>query len=365
MIKPDTSIQPEREETDESLRTEREKTDQEFLLAKKRVEQEADLVVLRAREKADAVLSTAREKADDFVSEERSDSTSSAHMSESRDLEDSVLQKERAAADLIVDREREKVNLALKRLFPLEREATDRTLITERARSDTALENRDDFLGMVCHDLRDLLGGIVLNAELLAQQAPASVEETDASTSVIRIQRYAARMNRLIGDLVDVASIDAGKLLMVPTRGNTSLLMTDALDAFTPAADAKNIVLEIDDENAPIWAQFDHDRMLQVFANLLANAIKFSPPGSTITLRREKKATELLFTVTDTGPGIPETMREAVFDRFWQAGKNDRRGLGLGLYISKCIVEAHGGKIWVEGVSGEGSTFCFTLPTTD
>jgi signal transduction histidine kinase len=99
-----------------------------------------------------------------------------------------------------------------------------------------------------------------------------------------------------------------------------------------------------------------------VLTNLLSNAIKFTPPGGTIVVRLERVADELHFAVSDTGVGIPADELEPVFERFRQVNSNDRRGVGLGLFISKSIVQGHGGKIWAESKLGEGSTFCFTIP---
>jgi signal transduction histidine kinase len=99
-----------------------------------------------------------------------------------------------------------------------------------------------------------------------------------------------------------------------------------------------------------------------VLANILANAIKFTSQGGRIRVRGEGAGDELRFSISDTGSGMPGNVLEAIFERFWQVGKNDRRGVGLGLYISRCIVEAHGGRIWAESQLGEGSRLCFTLP---
>jgi signal transduction histidine kinase len=356
---------PERDQTDESLRTEREKTDEALAEQQRAVQDDADLIVHRARENADAVLTAAREKADkrlepmaSYVAR-RSDAT----LAEERVLEDRDVREQRASADENLRREREEAARALRRLLPLERDKTDRYLLTERARSDDAVSNRDDFLGIVSHDLRDLLGGIVMSGALLAQSAADNPHGKQTIAAIERIRRYAARMNRLIGDLVDVASIDAGKLAVTPVRGDANELVAEAVKTFEAAASARSISLNADVSEGPLRGEFDHDRVMQVLANLITNAMKFTPHGGAIRVRAEG-GDHLRFAVSDTGSGIPGNLLEAIFERFWQVGKNDRRGLGLGLYISRCIVEAHGGRIWAESKVSEGSSLCFTLPGT-
>ena len=352
---------PERGQTDESLRQEREKTDR-ALAERQAAEEEADLVVQLVRETADAVLTDARAKADQRLDEPLPQAETHGTLAEERLLEDEALQDERASADEILRRERNENARILARLLPLEREKTDRFLLTERARSDDALSNRDTFLGLVSHDLRNLLGGIVINAELLSVRASGHEDREQTLVATARIQRYAAHMNRLIGDLLDVASIDAGKLTVTPAPGDAAALIAEAVEPFQDAASAKGISLETETAERPLPAEFDHGRMLQVLANTLANAIKFTSPGGSIRVRCESTGDELRFAVSDTGSGIPGNMLEAIFERFWQVGENDRRGVGLGLYISKCIVEAHGGRIWAESQLGEGTRVCFTLP---
>jgi len=353
---------PERDETDESLRSERKNTDQ--LMAERRtsVEEDADELVERAREQADAVLDAARDKADHKLDTAEPEAQGGDAGATERALEDKSLQDERAAADERLRRERAEQASILATLLPMEREKTDRHLLTERARSDDALAHRDDFLGMVSHDLRNLLHGVFLSATMLSGEASASDEGRRTVAGMKRIQRYVARMNGLIGDLVDVVSIDAGKLAIRPQRGDAVLLLTEAVDAFAPAASEKGISLEPETVERTLLADFDHERMLQVLANLITNAIKFTPRGGRIAVRGERAGDALRLSVSDTGTGIPDNMLEAVFERFWQVGKNDQRGLGLGLYISKCIVEAHGGRIWAESKLGEGSAFYFTMP---
>src|SRR5215210_7064911 len=266
----------ERDQTDESLRTERQKTDR-ALAERHAAEEDSDLVVSRARENADAVLTEARAKADQRLDETLPQTETTTTLAEERVQEDEALQEERASADEILRRERYENARVLSRLLPLEREKTDRFLLTERARSDDALSNRDNFLGLVSHDLRNLLGGIVLNAKLLAARAPENEDGKQTLAATTRIQRYAARMNRLIGDLVDVASIDAGKLALTPAPGDATTLIAEAVETFQAAASAKGISLQTEMVECPLLAEFDHDRMLQVLANVITNAIKFTP----------------------------------------------------------------------------------------
>jgi signal transduction histidine kinase len=353
---------PERRDTDESLRTERQKADR-ALAAVKVADDTADAVVLRARESADNVLSDARARADQQVARSaRHDAPRVVLAAEERRLEDEAVVDERASADERLRKERDEAARALSKLLPLERERTDRHLLTERARSDDAIANRDDFLGIVSHDLRNLLAGIVSSAALLEAQAPAGDEGAATLRGTERIERYAARMSRLIGDLVDIASIDAGKLAMIPVRDDATALIAEAVDTFHATAAARGITVEATPREQPLVAEFDHARMMQVFANLIANAIKFTPRDGKISIHGERVDGELHFCVSDTGAGIPGHMLGSIFERFWQVGENDRRGLGLGLYISRCIVEAHGGRIWAESTLGEGSKVCFTLP---
>lgn len=354
---------PERELTDDGLREEREEADRKMTANRVTTEKHADAVVEHARENADAVLVAAREKAD-----QAADTTSppdiEAAIAEDREAEDATLCDERAAADQTLRRERDARARMLTRLLPHERDATDQFLLTERARSDEALATRDDFLGMVAHDLRDLLNGIVVSSQLLAQKLEKHSDHEQLLLETTRIERYGARMNRLIGDLVDVASIDAGKLAMQMVQGRVTSLVVEAVEALQITASARGVSLAVRDVQEPFLAEFDHDRMLQVLANLIANSIKFTPKGGSIRVHCERVGESLEFCVADTGEGIPAALLEAVFERFWQVGKNDRRGLGLGLYISRCIVEAHGGNIRAESSPGQGTRMYFTLPVS-
>ncbi len=362
MPTPTTPDSPERDLTDLGLREEREEADREMTRSRVATEMRADAVVEHARENADAVLEAAREKADHTA--ESNAPHLQAAIAEDRQTEDATLRDERAAADHAVHRERDARARMLTRLLPLERDATDQYLLTERARSDDALATRDDFLAMVSHDLRDLLNGIVMSSQFLADKLDGHSDRERLLLETTRIGRYGARMTRLIADLVDVASIDAGKLAMHRVEGDVAPLVREAVDALQINASAKSVSLAVrGDVQEALVAEFDHDRLLQVLANLVSNSIKFTPQGGTVRVHCERVGALLEFCVEDSGVGIPPAMLESVFERFWQVGKNDRRGLGLGLYISRCIVEAHGGRIRAESSPGQGTRMLFTLPT--
>ena len=219
------------------------------------VQHDADVVVQRARDTADAVLEIAREKAD----EGPEPTARRAIITAERALEDAALRDERDLADQTLERERREIAIAVARLLPLERDKTDRYLLSERSRSDADVSHRDDFLGIVSHDLRNLLTGIAMSAALLEECATATAEGIRTRDAAIRIQRYSARMNRLIGDLVDVASIDAGKLAVSVTRGDTSAVIDEAIDLFNTLATGKQISLESRIEERPLPADFDHE----------------------------------------------------------------------------------------------------------
>lgn len=359
----DEQRRPEREDTDESLRTERQNTDDALAEKRTGIENDADELVRRARKKADAVVHTARDKADKTLEATNPTDRVLAAVAGERAREDRILQDERLVADESLTQEREEEARALAALLPLERQKTDAHLLTERVHSDDVVANRDDFLGMVSHDLRNLLGSISLTATLTAKQASGSDEGRRTVVAMKRIQRNVARMNRLIGDLVDVASIDAGKLAVKLEPNDAAALLGEAVDAFALVASESGISLTAGSVVGDLSADFDHDRMLQVCANLISNAIKFTPAGGHITVSGKRAAGVVHLCVSDNGGGIPPEMLEGIFDRFAQVSTNDRRGLGLGLYISKCIVEAHAGKIWANSEAGAGSQFHFTIPT--
>jgi signal transduction histidine kinase len=351
----------ERASTDGSLRAERDKTDRELAQKRAAIEQRAADVVDTARDKADDVVRGARDLADS-IAPARSDAEERAVESE-RAVADGALRAERSKADHAVKDERDERRRALASLLRLEREETDDHLLTERGSADDAVGARDLLLAMVSHDLRSLLGGIALTAQILQREfAEGDGPAASVRSRADKIQRLTARMNRLIGDLVDIASIESGKLVVEPAPEDLRELLTEVVETFRLSAAAHQLTIEWDDPERPVMARIDHDRIVQVVANLLTNAIKFTAKGGTISLRLDVEGDSARVSVGDTGIGIPADRLEAIFDRFSQVGTTDRRGLGLGLYISRCLVESHGGRIWADSAAGAGSTFFFTAP---
>lgn len=361
---PRPSCSVEREATDRSLGDERSKTDEELAKRRLDIHETADAVIASARRRADRIQNQARAKADQKPGLLEGPPGERGAVDDERSREDEMMRQERTTADATLEKERTEQSRALAALLELEREQTDDHLVLERARADQAVASRDEFLGMVSHDLRNMLGGMALSAIALLK-IPAEGEVKSAiTTNAQRIQRYTARMNRLVSDLLDVVSMQAGRLALVPQQQNAAELVRDTLDAFNALSAVKSISIRTEVRAGSLLAQYDQERILQVLANLVGNAIKFTPAGGRIDIIVEPIGHDVRFGVIDTGPGIPEQDRGLVFERFGRVAKWERSGLGLGLYISKCIVEAHGGTIWVEGQPGQGSSFYFTLPAS-
>ncbi|HKY34413.1 MAG TPA: HAMP domain-containing sensor histidine kinase [Polyangiaceae bacterium] len=229
------------------------------------------------------------------------------------------------------------------------------------ASAQHAIQLRDDVLSMVAHDLRNPLSAMLLQLKLLHRRG--AQPERRSQGPIDAILREGTRLNVLIQDLLDVARFEAGKPSIEQQLISASKVATSAVEGQKLLASDAGLALELEsaDSTAEVWG--DAARLLQVFANLIGNAIKFTPPGGKITVSVEPRPHDVVFSVSDTGPGIHSEQIPHLFDRFWQASPTDRRGAGLGLSITKAIVEAHGGHIWVETALGRGSTFRFAIPS--
>ena len=225
--------------------------------------------------------------------------------------------------------------------------------------SRQATRTRDEVLRIVAHDLRNPLNTIGLSAGLVREILPHGMAGERRQLDII--ERSVGRANRLIQDLLDVARMEAGRLTVNQAPVETGLLIREAVELHRNLAAEKSVRLDTDvrPDLPPVSA--DRERVLQVFANLIGNAIKFTPDGGRVTVRAEGVDGRVRFSVTDTGPGIPEQQLRRLFDPFWQA-RAGVEGAGLGLPIARGIVEAHGGRMDVMSEVGVGSTFSFTLP---
>jgi len=229
-----------------------------------------------------------------------------------------------------------------------------------RLKAERATRMRDHLLAIVAHDLRNPLSTIVTSASLLKRVAVVR-EEQRWRKHLKTISNSVERMNRLIHDLLDVASIEAGRLRFALSRQSVSSLMRELAEHCLPIAEGRGLRLDVQDESRAEIAA-DRGRLLQAMFNLLDNAFKFSPPGGTVSVRALRRGSEVLLGVTDAGPGIPEEDQAHVFEPYWQAEPRPRSGLGLGLSIAKGVVEAHRGRVWFESTEGGGTNFFVSLP---
>jgi PAS domain S-box-containing protein len=220
---------------------------------------------------------------------------------------------------------------------------------------------KDEFIAVVSHELRTPLTSIYGSLKLL--NSGLLIQEPEKEKRLLTIAVDSTdRLMRLVNDILDIERIESGTVQMVKAVYEVSDLMARVVDAIEPLAESAGIKISVSDSGGNVWV--DIDRMIQTFTNLISNAIKFSPSGSTIWFTASKQAGQMLFQVRDRGRGIPSNKLAIIFERFQQVDASDARsgeGTGLGLAISRSIIEQHGGHIWVESVLGEGSTFSCVL----
>jgi signal transduction histidine kinase len=225
-----------------------------------------------------------------------------------------------------------------------------------------ASEARVEVLSVVSHDLRSPLGTVSMGAAMLRRSITSPGGRLADDLEIVnRISRSCKRMERLIEDLLDASRLDSGNVAVTPRPMPAADLVQDALDAATLEAAAGKVKV-VAGEVAPLRVMADRDRVLQVFSNLVGNALKFTPAEGTVSLAVEPAGDFARFTVTDSGAGFPAEYLPRLFDRFWKGDRSGRHSAGLGLYIARGIVIAHGGQISAESEPGRGTTFAFTLP---
>jgi PAS domain S-box-containing protein len=224
------------------------------------------------------------------------------------------------------------------------------------------LAARDDIIGIVSHDLRNPVNAIkMLTGAILDRERESNLPEDVVQYSTV-IRQAAGQMDSLIRDLLDVTRVEAGKLGVEAIPTDVAELLDDVVGTLVPLAAAKSIKLRLAVDGSLPMVNADRERIRQALSNLIGNSVKFSPRSSVIELGAKEGGGVVIISVTDEGPGMTPDQLSHAFDRFWQSRRTDREGAGLGLAITRGIVEAHGGRIWAESTFGKGSTFYFTLP---
>ena len=284
-----------------------------------------------------------------------------------REATDALLERERGGVDARTDARRRQQDCDRAEHLA-QRQDTDERLVEERNDADANLVALADsnserarsaeVLAMVTHDLRSPLSVIMAASEFIVD----ATKEAETREVASDVSCAAGRMGRLLTDLLDVARIESGTFGIVKGRHDVGALLADVLHAYGPLFAQRDVTLKVELPAAPLIASFDHDRVVQLLSNLLANSMKFTPPEGHVELRAEHDGSDLKLVLRDTGPGIPPDAMPHLFDRFWKRDDDARRGLGLGLYICKNIVEAHGGQISAESERGQGTTFRVALP---
>lgn len=237
--------------------------------------------------------------------------------------------------------------------------------VTDARRAESL---KSQLIATVSHELRTPLGAVRGALQLLSRQLPAYTEMQGRLFEMA--VRNTDRLLRLANDLLDIERVESGEVPMDPTAVSIGSVIAAAIDGTRHAAESAKVSLVIANrasiEGVSAWA--DGDRISQVLVNLLANAVKFSHPGGTVTVSAETVGDEVRVSVRDQGRGIPADKLDSVFNRFEQVEASDARdkgGAGLGLAICRAIVGQHGGRIWAESTPGRGSTFIFTLPSAE
>ena len=224
---------------------------------------------------------------------------------------------------------------------------------------NAVLFEQSDLVAEIVHEMRTPLGVIASYADLITREG---ISPQDRNEFARLIQQEALRLSRMAGEFLDLARLESGRVFLAREPVNLTQTVLSVLEALRPQAEEKGIGLEAAlPANLPTVTG-DAGRIRQVVLNLVANAVKYCRPGDRVTVSAGVGEGEVRVGVVDTGPGIPRDLQERLFEKFVRIGEGHTEGSGLGLAICRRIVEAHGGRIWVESEEGRGAAFYFTLP---
>ena len=244
--------------------------------------------------------------------------------------------------------------------------------ISARQRAEDALHQaihaRDDMIGIVSHDLRNPANAVKMLVKSILGGNARHLIPADVADRLRIVHQAAEQMDALIQDLLDMTRMEGGALTVSAKAVDADWLVARSVEALRPLAEAAQVSLATSLDEEPLTLLVDPDRVLQLLSNVVGNAIKFTPAGGSVSLSVHATPDGALFAVKDTGIGIASAQLECVFDRFTQLptaqGLGPRHGAGLGLPISRGIVEAHGGRIWIESQAGDGTLVQFLLPAS-
>ena len=244
--------------------------------------------------------------------------------------------------------------------------------ISARQRAEDALHQaihaRDDMIGIVSHDLRNPANAVKMLVKSILGGNARHLIPADVADRLRIVHQAAEQMDALIQDLLDMTRMEGGALTVSAKAVDADWLVARSVEALRPLAEAAQVSLSTSLDEEPLTLLVDPDRVLQLLSNVVGNAIKFTPAGGSVSLSVHATPDGALFAVKDTGIGIASAQLECVFDRFTQLptaqGLGPRHGAGLGLPISRGIVEAHGGRIWIESQAGDGTLVQFLLPAS-
>ncbi len=376
------NLEKERKDTDRSLDVERVKATESLKSATDKSQGHTNRILDEERAIADEKTRSTREHTDERRQSSGHPPTAkdSERLTRERRDADEATQVERTSADLAMNRERVAAEQLASDTFEQERKLTDQNLSSERSSTDhqlshtsasleseieehsktrTSLTSREELLAIVSHDLRNPVGTVSSYASLVLKSKDLDPEVKEY---IKAMQRNADAALRLIEDLMDMERFAQGKWKFHLTECHADKLVEQCLRDFSGDAREKGVVLRSDGSLPSRGFQCDEGRLTQILSNLVSNAVKFTPSGGSITITAEEKDGEALFAVTDTGTGIEANQQQRIFERFAQLKTRSRTGLGLGLYISRTLAEAFGGRMWVKSALGAGSTFSFTIP---
>ncbi len=247
----------------------------------------------------------------------------------------------------------------------LEAEAARRHVEELRDQAVTAVQKREQLLAVVSHDLRNPLSTVLLGAKQIERSADESVSGLRTKKAARSILNAVSRMTRLVGDLLDLAKLEAGRPLPVDLEiHDVTALARQAAEQLEPVASSRRLTLATELAD-PAYALCDDERMQQVLSNLIGNAIKFTREGGAIGVSVRKEGGEVILSVSDTGVGIPTEQLPYLFTPYWLADVRRKDSAGLGLAIVKALAETHGARLWADTAVGKGSTFYFALPAAD